>query len=268
MGNNILHHFAKAHTGYLHARGKASTDILLAMLAPEDNESILELGFGTGATLVQLAAENEKVHCYGLERSPLMFQKAQDRIRFCGLSKRIRLALSSSINQFPYPDDTFNKVYVESVLAIQEGMDLVNMLLEIQRVLKQNGILILNETLWLESTDRETAKRINIDNKRIYGIIQSNHEYAYLDDWKKLLADIGFVAQLDFRLSALSAASMTKAINIPILLSRLFSLLGKVKLKLSPSMIKESRQYYSAVPSFDPHEKLMEGIILKVINQK
>ena len=56
MGNQILNYLGKAHSDFIHAKGKLASNKLIELLGPKSKENILEVGFGTGATLVRLAA--------------------------------------------------------------------------------------------------------------------------------------------------------------------------------------------------------------------
>jgi len=267
MNKNILNYFGSVHTGYLHARGKISTHKSIELLELKPNETILDVGFGTGVTLVQIASENKNINCFGLDISMVMYKKALERIWICGLSDRIKLTLLKEKNKFPYPDNTFDKVYAESIIAIQEGDDFRNILIEIKRVLKPNGLFIINETIWLESTELETIKQINSDNKRLYGIVQSNHDFPYLKDWKKLFSDIGFQCIFEISVSEIKPAKQ-KHLSAPMFLSDIYSLIGKIKSYIIPSLIKERIKFKKAMIETTNSTNMLEGVILKSCNKK
>lgn len=267
MENNILNYYGTIHTGYLHARGKIATGNSIALLELKPGETILEIGFGTGVTLVQIASENKALNCFGLDVSEVMFKKATERISLCGLSNRIKLSLLKEKNKFPFPDNTFDKVYAESVIGIQEGDDFEKLFREIKRVLKPEGFFVINETMWRESTDVKTAQEINIRNKERYGIVQANHDYAHLHDWKKLLNDIGF-----HLISAINVADIQpvkrKQFSTSLLLSRCYSLAGKLKVNLLPSLRKERIKFRMAMIETSGTKDLLESFIIKAYNKK
>jgi ubiquinone/menaquinone biosynthesis C-methylase UbiE len=267
MDNNILNYLGSIHAGYLHDCGKISTHKCIELLDLKPNENVLDVGFGTGATLVQLASQNKNINCFGSDISEVMYKKALDRIWICGLSKRIKLTLLKEKNKFPYPDNTFDKVYAESIIAIQEEDDFVNLLIEIKRVMKPDGVFIVNETIWLESTDIEAIKQINNDNKRLYGIVQSNHDFPYLKDWEKLFSEIGFQSIFKINVSEIKPIKQ-KRLSTSIFRSNIYSLIGKIKSYLIPSLIKERIRYEKAMLENTYGEKMLEGIILKACNKK
>lgn len=266
MENNILAYFGDSHAGYIHARGELSTNKLAELLEAQGDEKILEIGFGTGATIVKMAAQSQ-AQFFGYETSPLMYQKALKRIQFCNMTHKINIKLLEKKNHFPAPDNTFDRIYAESIIAIQEGSDFVNLLLEIKRVLKPNGMLLFNETIWLETTNRSKAQAINEKCKKAFAIIQSNHEYLHLADWKKLLLEIGFVPE--FEMSVADIIPLKEKMSGPVIRSKIFTLVGKIKASVSLSMRRNWNNFQQEMQTItDSHEKLMEGIIIKAVNKK
>jgi SAM-dependent methyltransferase len=84
----ILDFFAATHSPHLHARGAGATDLLLNALRIQEGQRILEIGFGTGQTLVEIAARWPGVALFGVEKSPRMLATARRRLRFCGLNDK------------------------------------------------------------------------------------------------------------------------------------------------------------------------------------
>lgn len=269
MGNQFLNYLGKAHSDFIHAKGKLASNKLIELLGPKSKENILEVGFGTGATLVRLAALHKTANFFGFELSELMFHKAVERIRFCGLSDKVQLVLLTDRNKFPATDNTFDKVYCESIIAIQEGDDFKNLFLEIQRVLKPNGMLVFNETIWLEKTERETAQSMNSTCKQLFGIIQSNDEYLHIQDWKNLLFEIGFEVQVEISLLETNETKTFKLLPLPLFLSKLYTLKGKMKAVFTTEMRKEWKDYKRKISSLNNHAgALMQGFIIKSVNRK
>ncbi len=192
MNNKILNYYGNINAAYLHACAEGGTEFLLQELDTKNNETILELGFGTGATLVKIKAKHPQINLYGLEASELMLQKAISRLKFCGLSKKIQLQKTNTSQRFPYSDSFFDKIYAESVLGIQETEEIDFILTEALRTLKPNGKLIINETIWLPSIEYNEIETINKTCKNTFGIIQANAEYYTTLKWEQLFKRIGF----------------------------------------------------------------------------
>lgn len=269
MENKILNYFGKAHAQSIHARGKIGTRILIHTLNCQPKEEILEIGFGTGATLAQLFSNNKKTKFYGLELSELMYKKAKTRLRFSLIGESVKLSLMNNKNQIPFRTNSFDKIFLESVLAIQEDNDLEILLKEIQRVLKPDGILIMNETVWLDSTNLDEILRINEECKRNFGIIQSSSGYPYLKDWKEMITNLNFKCESIIKLDDVED-DLKSEFRFPYqMLSFAFSAIGKLRSALSRSMRKEKKNYFEKMKQLLPDSKpLMEGIIIKAINKK
>ncbi len=182
MKRNILNFFQSINEGYIHPKGRRATNILLNELNPLDGENTLELGFGTGTSLIHALSHNLSANLFGVEASNLMLKRAESRITFCGLKKKVFLSLLTENNHIPFPPNFFDKIYVESVLAIQEGIFLETMVLELNRVLKPKGILCINELLWNVDVSKKKIEDTNKFVKDNFGIIQANGSYPYIHD--------------------------------------------------------------------------------------
>ncbi|MGB5529863.1 MAG: class I SAM-dependent methyltransferase [Ignavibacteriaceae bacterium] len=269
MQNEILNYFSKTHAQYIHAKGEIGTRVLIQTLNCQSNEDVLEIGFGTGTTLTQIYSNNKKTRFYGLEQSPLMYKKAKARLRFSLIGESIKLGLMEQKDRIPFPTNSFDKIFLESVLGIQEDDDLQVLLGEIGRVLKPNGILVMNETIWLNSTNMNEILYINDFCKRSFGIIQSSSDYPYLRNWIDLLARLNFECESVIKLDEVKEVFKSEFRFPYRLLSLTFTALGKIKSNLSSSMIKERKSYSQKEKQINPGNKpLMEGIIIKAVNKK
>ena len=267
--NKILDYFGKAHSGFIHARGRASTQKIIELLNCQPGEKILEIGFGTGTTLALLAALHPRTSFYGYEQSAIMFQTARRRLQFSGLLRNTELSLLEKEQPIARQDSEFDKIYLESVLAIQEENKLQKTLANIKMLLKPGGELIFNETIWLDTTSKEVAQSINETCKSSFGIIQANHTYLHLSHWKKLLNSLGFAVSEQYRVDDLQNNPRFFSQNRQAALSELFSLTGKVKSKLNGRMRKEWTDYQNKMDSlFEGHGRVMEGIILKATTER
>jgi ubiquinone/menaquinone biosynthesis C-methylase UbiE len=268
MQSNILHYFSQTNTQYIHAHGEFGTKILTQKLDCQANEKILEIGFGTGATLMYLFSAYPNTNFYGIDQSEFMYKKAQARLNFCRVNQKIALSLMETKNKLPFDSHFFDKIYLESVLAIQEGDDLLLMVQEIRRVLKPEGFLIINETIWLNSTTMAEIRRVNAFGKQHFGIIQCNQSYPYLENWIKLFEEIGFKGESTHKLSEMKSDFAPKSRFSYAFLSSLFSAFGKIKAFFSGSIRKQKRHYAQKMKEVMPdNQPLMEGIIMRFQNQ-
>lgn len=265
MDNNILEYFAETRSGYLHAHGKLSTPSFVKLLDCQMEDKVLEIGFGTGTTLIQMNTEYPNTKFFGIDRSKAMFEAASKRIQFCGQTENIELKLHSE-KTLPFTNHTFDRIYIESVLAIQEGELLSNMLQEIKRILKPNGILLFNETIWLESTNINSINQINDACKRSFGIIQANGKYPYLKNWIALLEEVGFSIESTTKSAELIETQSNNSRSLK--RSRWYSLKGSLKSKLNPRLRRQWKRFINDMERItDGKEQLMEGIIIQAIRK-
>lgn len=254
----LLDFFARTHTPYLHARGSQGTRVLLNELHPPPGQRILEIGFGAGQTLVDMACRFPGTELYGLEKSALMLKMARQRLRFCGLSG-IRLQLYEYT--LPFADDFFDAVCCESVLAIVPDNALPDIFSEIYRVLKPGGRFCCNESLWLKTTTPETIRAINQKCLETFGIVQASAKYPLPEDWGALGASVGFHLQ---KIQSLE--------NIPEhngwfltrkqILSWIFSRLGWLKARLYPRLNKDRQAWKKNEQSFGGFGRFLEGYLM------
>lgn len=260
--STILSYFSKIHADYIHAFGKLATELLIQHIDCKENSTVLEIGCGTGATLVKLASRNRNSTFYGIDISDLMLKKAASRINFCGLSKHIQLKKVDIPYKIPFENQFFDTIYAESVLGIQEEEGLDRMFEEIYRVLKPNGKLVLNETIWLPTVSKQEITDINTKCKTAYGIIQANGKYSYAADWVSCLTTHSFHVQKIEPLEKLLHASKSKA-NKAEIRSFLYSFFGKIRGKLDIKLGREYAQYAKEMAAiYEPNRKYMEGYII------
>ncbi len=118
---------------------KKFADIGLQKLDVKAGEKILEIGFGTGSSLVslvQLVGRTGKV--YGVDLSTGMFRVAQDKLKKKGILNRVELQCADAVH-LPYPDNSFDAVFMSFVLELFDTPELPLVLLECKRVLQSNG---------------------------------------------------------------------------------------------------------------------------------
>ena len=111
----------------------------LDLLEVNKGDLVLEIGFGTGYNLIELAklvGDNGKV--YGIDLTPEMIEISKKRLKKNNLEKRVKL-VQGSATKLPFGGNSFNIVYVSNVLELFSDKDIKKVLKEIKRVLKING---------------------------------------------------------------------------------------------------------------------------------
>jgi demethylmenaquinone methyltransferase/2-methoxy-6-polyprenyl-1,4-benzoquinol methylase len=111
----------------------------LDLLAAKPGEKVLEVGFGTGHCLAELAeAVGESGKVYGIDISPGMREQALDKLTQKGLAQRVELTVGDGIH-LPYADGLFDALFMSFTLELFDTPEIPHYLAECRRVLKPGG---------------------------------------------------------------------------------------------------------------------------------
>jgi ubiquinone/menaquinone biosynthesis C-methylase UbiE len=111
----------------------------LDKLALTPGEAVLEIGFGTGHCLVQLAkAVGPEGRVFGLDLSEGMLAQALERLRTTDLMDRAELSCGDATH-LPYTDGSLDAVFMSFTLELFDTPEIPLVLAECARVLRQAG---------------------------------------------------------------------------------------------------------------------------------
>lgn len=113
---------------------KQFTDIGIQMLDGQPNESILEIGCGTGHALIEFAKRNQGGKVVAIDISEKMLQAARKKLR----SKSVDLCQADGL-LIPFPDEQFDAVFLSFTLELFDTPEIPKVLSECYRVLKVDG---------------------------------------------------------------------------------------------------------------------------------
>jgi ubiquinone/menaquinone biosynthesis C-methylase UbiE len=264
----ILDYFGRTNTSNLHAFGMKATLCLENKLNCRPNEKIFEFGFGTGNTIVHLAAGNRSTLFYGADVSEIMYRKALSRIKFTGLKNRPELHLIKKLNPLPFENDFFDKIYIESVLAILHSDELNFVLNEIVRILKSGGKIVFNETIWLPNTSAGMIDSMNKKAKNDFGLIQASSDYPYPNDWINLLHKYEFENITVSKLNDLVNNTRSPGFSFARSRSKWFTYLGKTKGRFNAGLRKEWNRFEKAMKINNKEIQSMEGLLFEAYLKK
>lgn len=255
---SILRHYQATHTAFLHALGEKGTEQLIQHLNFKGQEQVLEVGIGTGATLVKLKSRYPQLALAGLDADPAMLKKCKSRLAFCRLKNKI--PLHAGWDQLPA--HSMQVVYLESVLGILEDRSLQITLQHIQKVLQPGGLLALNESIWLDSVSPTEIAAINQQCLQAFGIIQCTPHFAGLANTSNFIQNFGFQGIVSQQMHPQIAPSVRKK-NFREYLSRLYSLLGKIRLLLNRDLRQTDQRFKADMKKiFKPDKAYLSGVIL------
>ncbi len=115
----------------------------LQKLAASHGERILEIGFGTGHCVVELArAVGPSGHVDGIDLSERMLELATELVEQAGVSGWTELICGDG-ERLPYDDSTLDGVFTSFTLELFDTPDIPVVLAECKRVLKPGGRMVV-----------------------------------------------------------------------------------------------------------------------------
>lgn len=120
---------------------KKYRNMTLERLDIKRGETVLEIGFGTGHCLKQMAESvGEEGRVYGIDISSGMLEVSKQRLEEAGLLDRVKLYCGDAL-KMPYEDNKFDAVFMSFTLELFDTPEIPKVLDKIERVLKANGRL-------------------------------------------------------------------------------------------------------------------------------
>ncbi len=164
-------------TGSLHPGGFSHTLKVLKKLSLSPEDTVLEIGCGSGRTACQIA-KTFGTRVYALDNSEAMLNKAKIRAR--REAAKIELVLGDALN-LPFHDQVFDLIFIESVLIFIPARAALK---ECFRVLKRNGILVNVELISNKSLPSSAREQL----KSVCGLQQ----IPKANDWRSYFESAGF----------------------------------------------------------------------------
>jgi ubiquinone/menaquinone biosynthesis C-methylase UbiE len=113
----------------------------LRRLEPKIGEDILEIGFGTGHSIIEIAqAVGASGKVYGIDISNRMLEIAQARAIASGFGARIELRLGDAL-ALPYPDRSIDALFMSFALEVFAPTEVGFLLEQCKRVIRPKGRL-------------------------------------------------------------------------------------------------------------------------------
>lgn len=135
-------------------------------------DCVLEVAFGTGATLVELVKRVERSNIvYGVELSSKMLAKARQVVKAAGYDN-INLQIADS-HHLPFPDEMFDVLYNSYMFDLMSLDDMPIILAEFRRVLKPGGRLAL------VNMSKQDDTRLNVYERLYTHLPQSLVPYLF-----------------------------------------------------------------------------------------
>ena len=135
----------------------------LDLLKVAEGEMVLDIGFGTGKSVLAIARSvGEKGRVYGIDLSEGMHRIANNRIENAGLSERVDLRRGDAV-KLPFEDNAFDAVFTSFTLELFDIPEIPIVLQECKRVLQSSGRIVV----------------VSMSKKRDEGLAVKLYEWAH-----------------------------------------------------------------------------------------
>jgi SAM-dependent methyltransferase len=188
--DHLIQYFnAQARLGMImqHPGGKVATHRLIGFFPHlKETARILELGCGAGRTAA-IVLERFLCSYVGIDASPLMLKRARAFLS----PHRSRVTLFQfdlRKSKLPFPDNSFDVIFAESVLAI---LDPAQIIPECSRMLKPDGLLVWNDRIWGNKIPLEVQKELNDLSLHALGFHAASLDPSTEKDWRYLTEACG-----------------------------------------------------------------------------
>lgn len=259
---HYLSYRAKLGATNLHPFGRQATSWLLSALDLHSEHRVLEIGCGTGETMLRVAREHGAL-VDGVDVLPEMLDAARLRLALVGLSRRARLYQVRPGDGLPFSADTYDRAYSESVLGFQNPASAMRMLTEIRRVLKPGGVYVANEAIWKDGVTEAQTTQIHRAEIRDFGLGQASEQAWSLNDWLAAMRNAGFEVASATKLDDLrSRATQLRRRTAPsLVVSDMLTRLYRLKGVLNPAVLARRARYRRLLLAHRAEGQLIEGTL-------
>lgn len=150
-------------------------DLTLDVMQPDDNDMILEIGFGTGKFFNKLFARADGLQISGIDFSEAMMEMTKEHNKEAISSGKLKIKQASS-DSIPFPDQSFDKVFCNMVIYFWNQPE--PYLKEIQRILKPGG------TFYTGLRTRESML--------VFPFVEYGFNLYTAEEWEEILDRNGF----------------------------------------------------------------------------
>jgi demethylmenaquinone methyltransferase/2-methoxy-6-polyprenyl-1,4-benzoquinol methylase len=115
----------------------------LEVLDPQVGEKILEIGSGTGKSLLEISNRvGNKGYIFGIDLADGMTDISRIRLEDAPYKKRIAVCIADGANQ-PLKDNYFDAVFISFTLELFDNPEIHQVLLQCKQVLKEGGRIVI-----------------------------------------------------------------------------------------------------------------------------
>ncbi|KAI8149059.1 S-adenosyl-L-methionine-dependent methyltransferase [Fennellomyces sp. T-0311] len=146
-----------------------------------DGATILDCGCGSGAWLMDVATEYPEAKCYGVDMCDVFPKEIRPT--------NVEFQVANVMEGLPFPDNTFDFVYVRLLLIGLRKDQWPELWREIKRILKPNGCI-----QWVEAGMLVKGNEfVNKAGKAFIDMMEQRNQHPFLSQYlDKIIADVGY----------------------------------------------------------------------------
>jgi SAM-dependent methyltransferase len=164
----------------IHPGGRRSTEELFRLADFQAGQRVLDIGAGVGVTAIEIARRFD-CQVTAIDIDPVMLAHARANVRAAGLDGRV-VVEKGDIHSLPFPDDAFDKVFIEAVMMFVDKSCAVR---EIARVCRPGGHVLDHEFIYRHSPAPEVRSR--------FEDVCPGTSFETAEGWLDLYRSAGFV---------------------------------------------------------------------------
>ena len=120
---------------------------MITLAGLRDGYRVLDVGCGTGNLLRSTGKQHPNVEFFGLDPDPKALAHARRKARRAGVTMRLDRGFAQEL---PYPDGSFDRVFSSLMLHHLDSASKDELLAEVRRVLRPDGLLVLADAVFDE----------------------------------------------------------------------------------------------------------------------
>jgi ubiquinone/menaquinone biosynthesis C-methylase UbiE len=137
---------------------------MVALAALRSGRRVLDIGCGTGNLLRATGKRHRDVELAGVDPDPKMLARAASKTRKAGLTVRLDRGFAQEL---AFPDGSFDVVFSSLMLHHLDTSSKDEMLGEVRRVLRPDGVLVLADMVGEAAAQRIVAAGFTVEPTRV-----------------------------------------------------------------------------------------------------
>ena len=129
---------------------------MITLAGLRDGHRVLDVGCGTGNLLRSTGKRHPKAELTGLDPDPKALVRARRKARRAGVTVRLDRGFAQEL---PYPDGSFDRVFSSLMLHHLDSASKDELLAEVRRVLRPDGLLVLADAVFDEHGHGHRTRR-------------------------------------------------------------------------------------------------------------